>query len=189
MKTHTQLAKLGLIGLATCALSTNVAAEPRGHFPIIIADVEVRQAQRFDALDQDNDDAVTLAEFENGPSPDRKTRHKYSNLPNPPNDRGDRSERRIAMHKAVDEELFKILDTDGDGSLSPAEHSAGDSKTKGLARKRAGFAKLDANADGKLTASELPSRADRLKQADSNQDSKVTRSEMASMRRATRQGG
>ncbi|MGK0223420.1 MAG: hypothetical protein ACI9ON_002665 [Limisphaerales bacterium] len=187
MKTHTQLAKLGLIGLATCALSTNVAAEPRGHFPIIIADVEVRQAQRFDALDQDNDDAVTLAEFENGPSPDRKMHHDRRGEHR--NNRGDKSERRLAMRKSVDEELFKILDTDGDGSLSPAEHSAGDSKTKGLARKRAGFAKLDANADGKLTASELPSRADRLKQADSNQDGKVTRSEMASMRRATRQAG
>ncbi|MGK0257234.1 MAG: Ca2+-binding EF-hand superfamily protein, partial [Candidatus Azotimanducaceae bacterium] len=181
---------LGLIGLATCALSTNVAAEPRGHFPIIIADVEVRQAQRFDVLDKDNDDTVTQAEFENGPGLDRKMHRKHrSRHGRHENSRGDRKEQHMAMRKSVDTELFKILDTDGDGSLSSAEHSARDRKSKGLARKRAMFAKLDANSDGKLTETELPSRAERLKEADSNQDGKVTRSEMASMRRATRQAG
>ena len=210
MKHCTQLAKLGLIGIAACAFSTNAAAEPRGHFPIIITDIEARQAQHFDVLDQDNDDAVTLAEFENGPSPDRKMHHNHRNRGGAHgsargeqgirrgehgnkrgmhgNNRGDQSEKRMAMRKSVDAELFKILDADGDGSLSSAEHSAGDRKAKRLARKRALFASLDADADGMLTMSELPSRTDRLKQADSNQDGKVTRREMGAMRRSTHDG-
>lgn len=200
MKPYIQLAKLGLIGMAACALSTNATAEPGRHgdkhrFPIVIADVEARQAQRFDLLDQDSDSAVTLAEFENGPSPDRRMRHKHRNRQAQHGshggraEKGGRDEKRVAMRKTVDVELFKILDADGDGSLSPTEHSARDRKAMGLARKRAMFTNLDTNADGKLIAAELPSRADRLKQADSNQDGKVTRREMASMRRATRQAG
>jgi len=57
-------------------------------------------------------------------------------------------------------------------------------KNHRLAQKRASFRYFDSNKDGKLSRSELPSRAKRLATLDSDNDGFISNEEMA--KRATR---
>ena len=91
------------------------------------------------------------------------------------------SARANAHHK----ELFSILDKDQNQSLTQQEFlAAAFPKNHRLAQKRASFRYFDSNKDGKLSRSELPSRAKRLATLDSDNDGFISNEEMA--KRATR---
>ena len=84
-----------------------------------------------------------------------------------------------ALRQAVDAEVFALLDTNGDGAISAAEHSAGDKRAiHRTARKPAMFKHLDENGDGALELSELSGPVERLRAADTDGDGTVTRVEM-----------
>lgn len=64
---------------------------------------------------------------------------------------------KAAKMKMSSADKIKEIDTDGDGRLSAAEHSAGSAKM---------FARMDADGDGKLTAAEMQAGHDKaMKQA------------------------
>jgi hypothetical protein len=98
------------------------------------------------------------------------------------------------MHEAFrarmaenDPEIFKRLDTDGDGKLSNTEF--GMQKVHEAARSvmhESMFARLDKNGDGALTRDEMPDPATRLKGMDANGDGTVTRDEAQAYRKANR---
>lgn len=191
----------GLAVLVSLGGAAMVEARPGDdRFPIDIERVEARQAQHFDVLDQNNDNQVSLTEFEQsdfGPGERAKRKHggrkagmhrdhgKRQGFHGGP----DRKDNRQAMREARDKELFAILDSNADGALSPAEYSARNRDSMRLAHKRAVFAQLDSNNDGHLTADEMPSRADRLKAADADADGKVTRQELRALRQQGKQAG
>jgi Ca2+-binding EF-hand superfamily protein len=80
--------------------------------------------------------------------------------------------------EAVEDSVFKALDTDQNGMLSRTEFSREKVKTaRGNAIRKAIFAELDANHDGALSADELPSPVEHLRALDADGDGKVTREE------------
>lgn len=84
--------------------------------------------QMFTAMDANKDGSVSAAEMDahwaaKGGKDGKADRQKMSSA-----------------------EKIKQIDTDGNGSISAAEHTAGSQKM---------FARMDANSDGKLTAAEM----------------------------------
>lgn len=55
--------------------------------------------------------------------------------------------------KAGGPDMFQMMDTNGDGKISPAEHAAGSKMM---------FQKMDANGDGKVTAAEMGTFHDKM---------------------------
>jgi Ca2+-binding EF-hand superfamily protein len=89
--------------------------------------------------------------------------------------------------KAGGHDMFQMMDTNGDGKISPAEHAAGAMMM---------FQKMDANGDGKVTAAEMDafhakmmagqkakpmemSAADKIKVMDTNGDGVLSSEEHA----------
>jgi Ca2+-binding EF-hand superfamily protein len=96
--------------------------------------------QMFTAMDANKDGYVTAAEMDAHWAAKGKTDQ-------------------AAKMKMSSADKIKEIDTDGDGRISAAEHSAGSAKM---------FAKMDANGDGKLTAAEMQAGHDKtMKQASS----------------------
>jgi Ca2+-binding EF-hand superfamily protein len=55
--------------------------------------------------------------------------------------------------KAGGPDMFRMMDTNGDGKISPAEHAAGSKMM---------FNKMDANGDGKVTPAEMDAFHDKM---------------------------
>jgi Ca2+-binding EF-hand superfamily protein len=87
------------------------------------------------------------------------------------------------QQQAFQSELFKALDTDGNGQLSQAEFGKLHETMQSLMRKQA-FTNLDTNGDGVLTKDEFPRFAAKLEAADTNGDGTVTREEIKAARQA-----
>lgn len=109
-----------------------------------------RRSAKFAATDANGDGAITEAEIE-AKMAERKAEREARKA-----DRPDRTERKARMKDGGDTQGKKGKrgkrvnpDTDGDGQVSYAEHTAS---------VQAKFTKLDANADGVLTADEMPKR-------------------------------
>ncbi len=179
------------------AVTSAYAAPDQDRFPINIDELETRQAERFGKLDLDGDAIVSLEEFEAAKLPERargeKFRHAHRDHPGANRKNRNRyqadarREARKEMRKATSDELFTLLDTNADGTLSKAEYGARTKAHMQSARKRAAFARLDQNGDGGLDQSELAHRTQRLKQADADGDGEVTRRELHTLRRSQRQ--
>jgi Ca2+-binding EF-hand superfamily protein len=170
--------------------------------PISIADVEAKAKARFKSLDTDADGAVSLQEFEAAkPEPGQRGWHHPPHPKHGANGAGAgqrregmqpgkpagmwHGKRGMAMHAAVDEEMFDILDTNADGQLSRDEYAAASQPAnRHLARQRAMFKHLDKDGDGKLTREEMPNPAARLSAADADGDGSVSREEMRAHRQS-----
>jgi Ca2+-binding EF-hand superfamily protein len=83
----------------------------------------------FEMMDADKDGKVTVAEMD---AAHARMMSAHADKPGKPE-----------MSSA---QKIKVIDTDGDGALSAAEHSAGSEKM---------FAKMDTDKDGSLTAAEI----------------------------------
>jgi len=82
-----------------------------------------------------------------------------------------------AQRQTFDADLFKALDTDGNGQLSPTEFAKAHETMHAMMKKQA-FVRLDTNKDGVLTKDEFPPFAQHAAAMDTNGDGKVTREEM-----------
>ena len=161
-------------------------AQRRGeHFPIDIAAAKERAAERFAAVDSNEDGAVSVDEFvAAGPQREGVMR----GLPRGPRGAGmDRRrggkrdmERREAMRErraAMEEGVFEQADGDGDGALSKDEYDGLPQARRQVAMQRT-FERLDDDGDGVLSPEELAGRVSRLESLDADEDGKVTRREM-----------
>lgn len=191
-----KLRKVAFWGLipASVIVSAVAIAGPGGErFPVSIADVESKTAERFATLDVDESGSIDLAEFEAA----NHRRHGEQTKPGawqkgaesrPRHERPRHSQahkqmrdpaQRQAMRAAVAEETFTILDSNGDGVISKAEHQNNNPhETRSLAHKRAMFKHLDQDQDQLLTFSEMPNPAERLRPLDADADGLVTKAEM-----------
>jgi Ca2+-binding EF-hand superfamily protein len=161
-------------------------AGPDGErFPVSIADVESKAAERFASLDVDKSGAIDLAEFEAAKHKQRGERSPRHDAPRHPKVRkhmGSHGQRQ-AMRAAIEEEMFTIIDSNGDGMISKTEHqNSKPRETRALARKRAMFKQLDQDQDQLLTLSEMPNPAERLRRVDADDDGLVTKAEMRAAR-------
>ena len=176
---------ISFLGCGAIAAKLNEANERR--FPISIAAVEQRTAQRIGSMDTNGDNVIDAAEFEAAESPAARTRFKRSGQrgqgQRPKFGRRGHPARHAAYSQAVQAEVFTILDEDGDGSISADEFQSADRKaTHKLARKRAMFKRLDADGDGILNRAEMPDPAKRLRAADADGNGEVTAREFRNHR-------
>jgi Ca2+-binding EF-hand superfamily protein len=82
-----------------------------------------------------------------------------------------------AQLQTFNADLFKALDTDGNGQLSPTEFAKAHDTMHTMMKKQA-FVRFDTNKDGVLTKDEFPPFAKEVAAMDTNGDGKVTREEM-----------
>ena len=183
MNKQNLLSSLKVAGIAAgLSLATVVIAAPNDRFPIDIAALEAKAAERFSQIDANDDGQIDGNEFESADikRPKHMKKHRKGGQKMR---KGKRSgEKRQEMRAAVQAELFVLLDADNNGELSAEEHAAQTREISMLARKKAMFKKLDANNDGVLVPEEMPRRGDRLRAADANGDGQVTRQEIRAMR-------
>ena len=169
------------VGVVISALA--FAAPGQERFPISIEEVESKAAERFTRMDTDQSGSIDLSEFEQAKP--QRARHKGKHRSNMD---GARQAQKLALRKATEEEMFVLLDSDGDGVISREEHqSANLRETRALAQKRAMFKQLDKDQDDLLTPDEMPDPSKRLRQVDTDNDGTVTRAEMHAAR-ALRRG-
>ena len=162
---------------------------------ISLDEIQIRDTERFGKLDLNDDGYISVNEFEKDEAPpaDRKEnlrkkgRLQYRGAHARNFFFSSRKKEGIdsARAKASQKELFNILDKDQNQSLTQQEFLAvAFPKNHRLAQKRASFRFFDSNKDGKLSRSELPSRAKRLATFDMDKDGFISNEEMA--KRATR---
>ena len=130
---------------------------------------QARAAKRegeFAVADADGDGQLSQAEYRGLPAAVRAERER----------------KRAAAQRERRAGEFAVADADGDGSLSQEEFHGAPAAAR-AERQRRLFARLDADGDGQLTASEMPSVADRLARLDANGDGQITQDEMPRRRR------
>jgi Ca2+-binding EF-hand superfamily protein len=191
-KPHITLPVLLLGGFLT-SMAWSAPAEDR--FPIAISEIEAKAKSHFERIDADESGGVSLAEFEasksHHPRAGRQGAEGHGKRDGKRDGQRRKHEgvrahpRQQQMRAAVQDELFMLMDTDGDGVLSAAEFKADNSnQLRRDARKRAAFKHLDKNNDGQLTQDEMPGRLAHLRAADADDDGMVTRDEFRAQRRA-----
>jgi len=168
------------ISAAMALLVASAAASASDRFPISIADVETRMAERISKADEDANGSIDLQEFMNATF-DRKAGGHHR--------RGAKHMRKMRaqptdeQRAAIQANAFALLDSDADGNISEAEFNQADGReVRKQARKQAMFSQLDADGNGLLSSDELPNPAARLRSADTDGDGLVTREEMRSAR-------
>lgn len=164
----------GIALIAIAALNWTAiihAADGKGdRFPIDLNEVQAEAEKRFADADANDDGSLSAEEFANldmrGPFAQRRGQ------------RGDRTPGKRDQRARRDRsEQFEAADENGDGQLSAQEYEDMPKAVRAARLERL-FARLDANADGKLTADELPSQSERLARLDANGDGKISRDEM-----------
>lgn len=188
-------------GVSICIAGATWAAPNSDRFPISIADLEAKAAERFANIDSDKSGDIDMDEFEAaemqhphpGANRGEKQRHGTQKQEGSHADghRAGKHRRggsagatmRAEMRAATQAELFSILDADEDGHLSQAEFTAdGQRKARVQAQKRAVFKGLDRDGNSLLTADEFPRSLARLSAADVDQDGLITKAEMRALR-------
>jgi hypothetical protein len=166
----------GVLAIGVLGTASAFAAPGKDHFPIAVSDLQAKQEARMQQIDTDGNGSIDMTEFENAKQP----RHRGGR-----HGRGDmHGEGREGLREAVEAEMFGLLDSNGDGTLSRQEHAGATHEIRHLARKRAMFKHLDADQNGMLSAQELPELAARLAAADSDGDGKITKAEMRAYRKS-----
>jgi Ca2+-binding EF-hand superfamily protein len=185
--------------LATTALAADAPAPakpaepgcPPGHRgDIDLSKMDARAAKVFASVDTNGDGKITQAEFlaakpphgppggAGGPGPGMHgpgmgmgmgMMDRHGAGP----DGGPTPQEREAFQA----DLYKALDTDHNGQLSPAEFSKA-WETAQTMMKTQMFKKLDKNGDGVLTKDEFPPYVAKMSAMDTNGDGTVTRDEM-----------
>ena len=184
----------------TTAAVTADAQRRAERFPIDIAEAKERAAERFAAVDANEDGSVSADEFlaagpergrlggfapgRRGAGMDRAGGGKEGRGAG--RERGDgKRERRGAMRErmeAANEDIFERADGDGDGALSKEEYGGLGEARRQVAMQRM-FERLDEDGDGLLAPAELGGQVERLESLDADEDGKVTQSEMRGGRR------
>ena len=189
-------AVLGVLLLGSAAQAAPFGG-PGKHGPIDLAEAEAkteeRVAQRFASMDTNDNSKIELEEFIAAEPPrhmNRQMGHKQGM--GKKMRQGEKGKMRrgmmdpelsASMRDKMQDEMFKLLDTDGNGQISATEFKNPEAmQLRREARKRAMFAQLDADGNGTLSLAEMPSRLAKLKAADTNADGKVTREELRSAR-------
>ena len=178
----------------TAAAVTAEAHNRAERFPIDIAAAKERAAERFAAVDTNDDGSVSVDEFLVA-GPERGGLGRFaSGRPGAGMGRAagkegrkaarDRREgmraRRGAMRErmeSIQEGVFERADGDGDGALSKEEYDGLGEARREVAMQRM-FERLDKDADGLLAPTELGGEVLRLEALDADEDGKVTRSEV-----------
>lgn len=144
------------------------AADGKGdRFPIDLNELQAEAEKRFADADANDDGSLSAEEFAN-----LDMRGAFAQR------RGQRGDRTGGQRGRFDRgEQFDVADENGDGQLSEQEYEDMPKAIRAARQERL-FARLDANADGKLTADELPSQSERLARLDANGDGKISRDEM-----------
>ena len=179
-------------GAALLIAGTVHAAPDTDRFPINLSEIQEKSAKRFSQADSNGDGGVSLTEFEALDMPGKgrmgkQHRKRMQQHIGKGQHKGARRGQHQQMRQAIEEEMFSILDTDGDGQLSRAEHAAGNQReSRKLAMKRATFKRFDKNGDGSLSKSEMPDPGARLAAADADNDGSVTKAEMRAHRQSRR---
>jgi Ca2+-binding EF-hand superfamily protein len=187
----------GLAGALALAWSSfGLAQHHRGpQFPISIADARAEVNARFDALDADGDGLVSRAEFMNAPvmgrGPGMHTDGKGPAIMMIERHKGPRAEEAqnawAAKREAMEAEVFKRLDKDGDGKISEEEF---DGQAMAEARREIMlermFDRLDGDGNGTLTREDMGAWVDQLAAMDADDDGTVTREEARAHRQARR---
>ena len=149
---------------------------------VAIEDLQARTARRFARADADGDGRVTPEEF-------AATRMDRGGRRAGDADRGARRRDGQAERRRrggpFGEAAFDAADADGDGQLSREEWRELPRAARAAARERM-FARLDANDDGALEASEFGPGMERLNALDADGDGRLTRREMREGRKRHR---
>ena len=166
------------VGAATLAM----AQPPRP--PIDVAELESRAAEAFASADTDSDGLVTLEEFTAMERPARGE-GKFRSRSGKRWGEGASEEDRAARRDAMNDDLFDMLDSNADDSLSRDEFSAANQRTaRHTLRAQRAFARFDRDSGGVLTIEEFP--ASRLSNLDSDGDGTITREELKQGRASQR---
>ena len=157
---------------------------------VSIAEVGRTEALRFQKMDKNGDNLISLDEFKRQREPSIK-RHQYKKAekkevkqtPIETNISPDKNIKRARelrqKRNAHSKELFNLLDKDNNASLSYKEFLEGaDPMNRKLARLNSSFKRLDKDKDGMLSSKEILLRVNRLKSLDTNQDGFVEPKEM-----------
>ena len=157
---------------------------------VSIAEVGRTEALRFQKMDKNGDNLISLDEFKRQREPSIK-RHQYKKAEkkevkqtpietNISPDKNIKKARELRQKRnAHSKELFNILDKDRNASLSYKEFLEGtDPMHRKLARLTSSFKRLDKDKDGMLSTKEMLRRVNRLKSLDTNQDGFVEPKEM-----------
>ena len=168
----------------TAAAATADAQRRAERFPIDIAEAKERAAERFAAVDANDDGDVTLDEFmAAGPDGLDVVAGFRQGRRGPGMDRrgGDREGRRSERVAATEEAVFEQADGDGDGALSKEEYD-GLREARGRVAMQRMFERLDDDENGVLAPGEFGARVARLESLDADEDGVVTRQEMRGRR-------
>ena len=178
----------------TAAAVTAEAQNRAERFPIDIAAAKERAAERFAAVDTNDDGSVSVDEFlVAGPEREGLGRFASGRRGAGMDRAGGKEGRRAARDRregmrarrgvmrermeSMQEGVFERADGDGDGALSKEEYDGLGEARREVAMQRM-FERLDKDADGLLAPAELGGEVQRLEALDADEDGKVTRSEM-----------
>jgi len=159
------------------AAPTPNAADCGKHGTMDVNKMKERGAKVFAMVDTNGDGEITDIEFLAAETP-RGGGHRMRH------GKGHHGPRMTqAQQQTFEADLFKALDTDGNGELSAAEFAKVHETMQTMMKKNA-FVRLDSDGDGVLGKDEFPPFPQRMAAMDTDGDGTVTRDEMSAAKQA-----